>query len=261
MRTSVWQPRGMVALAAVLFLLAAGVVVAGTALLRGSPTASGASFEVGRWLLQLGTVLAGTGLITAVFRQVDVTRARRESWTTMLQDLVIRQDAVEGAGMRLVSNPNADTYADLVERCRDLRALLRQIIALPEVHQSDGSLRQQIDRMRRYLKPLVKEHERNFLHVSRQETLDQKIMEVRIQKLALDTNRSGVAASGQLDWPMGVSELLRDANEFPALAAFFRDFDETEGEFQERSEIDRAYEEVKSALRRNAGARGPRRTS
>src|SRR5262249_48955709 len=60
MKTSAWRPHGMVAVAAVLFLLAAGVVVAGVALLRRSPTASGVSFEVGRWLLQLGTVLAGT---------------------------------------------------------------------------------------------------------------------------------------------------------------------------------------------------------
>lgn len=198
MKISAWRPSGMVALAAVLFLLATGVVVAGIALLRSSPTASGASFEVGRWLLQLGTVLAGTGLITAVFRQVDLTRARRESWTTMLQGLVVRQDAVEGAAMRMESNPDAATYADLVERCRDLRALLRRIIALPEVHNSDGSLRQQVDRMRRYLKPLVKEHERNFLRISRQESLDQKILEVRIQKLAKDADGSGAPTAGQL---------------------------------------------------------------
>lgn len=261
MRTSTWRPRGMVALAALLFLLAAGVVVAGIALLRGSPKPTGASFEIGRWLLQLGTVLAGTGLITAVFRQVDVTRARRESWTTMLQDLVVGQDAVEGAAMRLVSNPDAETYADLVERCCNLRAILRRIIALPEVHNSDATLRRQIDRMRRYLKPLVKEHEHHLLRIRRQESLDQKILEMRFQGLAKDTERSGPPASGQLFRPMGVSKLLRDEDEFPALAAFLRDFDETESEFWARSEIDKAYEEVKSILRKNAGGREPRRTS
>ena len=261
MRTNAWRPRGIVAIAAGLFLLAAGVVVAGIALLRGSPTASGASFEVGRWLLQVGTVLAGTGLITAVFRQVDVTRARRESWTMMLQDLVVGQDAVEGAAMRLVSKPDAETYADLIERCRELRALLRRIIALPEVHNSDGSLRRQVDRMRRYLKPLVEEYERNFLRVSRQESLDQKILEVRLQRLAKDADTSAPLTSGQLVRPTGVSRLLRAEDEFPSLAAFLRDFDDSEGEFRVRSEIDKAYEEVKSILRRHGGARGPRRTS
>ena len=65
---------------------------------------------------------------------------------------------------------------------------------------------------------------------------------------------------GQLFRPMDVSKLLRDEDEFPALAAFLRDFDDSESEFRAGSEIDNAYEEVKSSLRRNAGARGPRRT-
>jgi hypothetical protein len=261
MRTSIWRPRGMVAFAAALFLLAVGAVVAGVALLRSSPTASGASFEVGRWLLQLGTVLAGTGLITAVFRQVDASRARRESWTTMLQDLVVRQDAIEGAGMRVASNPDAETYADLAEQCRDLRALLRRIIALPEVHQGDGSLRQQIDRIRRYLKPLVEEHERNTLRLSRQESLDKKIFDARLQRLAKATGRLRPSTTGRVFQPTGVSKLLRDEKEFPALAALMRDLDHSESGFREQSEIDKAYEKVKSGLRRNAGARGPRRTS
>jgi hypothetical protein len=261
MRTSIWRPHGMVAFAATLFLLAVGAVVAGVAVLHSSPTVFGASFEVGRWLLQLGTVLAGTGLITAVFRQVDATRARRESWTTMLQDLVVGQDAVEGAGMRVASNPDAETYADLAEQCRGLRALLRRIIALPEVHQGDGSLRQQVDRMRRYLKPLVEEQARNTLRLSRQESLDKKILDARLQRLAKAIGRLGPSTAGRLCQTMGVSKLLRDEKEFPALAALLRDLDYSESGFKAQSEIDDAYEKVKSALRRNAGARGRRRTS
>ncbi|MEU7906307.1 hypothetical protein [Actinoplanes sp. NPDC049118] len=261
MRTNAWRPRGMVALAAALFLLAAGVVVVGILLLVGSPTASGAWFEIGRWLLQLGTVLAGTGLITAVFRQVDITRVRRESWTAILQDLVVGQDAIESAAMRLVSTPDAGTYADLVERCRDMRALLRRVIALPEVYNSDGSLRQQINRMRHYLKPMVKEYELRFLRVSRQESLDKEILELRLQNLSKDSNQSRPANPEQLFRLMGVSKLLQDEDEFPALAAFLRDFDDNESEFRPQSEIDEAYEDVKAILRSNAGARGTRRTA
>ncbi|MFI2278475.1 hypothetical protein ACH45F_39580 [Catenuloplanes sp. NPDC020197] len=259
MRMSAWRPRGIVVLAVVLFLLATGVTVAGILLLIGAPTASGVWSEIGRWLLQLGTVLAGTGLITAVFRQVDITRARRESWTAILQDLVVGQDAIEGAAMRLVSTPDARTYADLVERCREMRALLRRVIALPEVYNSDGTLRQQIHRMRHYLKPIVKEHELRLLRVSRQESLDKKILEMRIQSLAKNTDRSQSANSEQMFRPMGVSKILRDEDEFPALAAFLRDFDDTEGEFRPQSEIDKAYEDVKVILRRNSGAYRTRR--
>ena len=45
-------------------------------MLSRSSGSSGLAFETGRWLLQLGIVLAGTGFITAVFRQVEVTRAK-----------------------------------------------------------------------------------------------------------------------------------------------------------------------------------------
>lgn len=254
MNTNARPPRGLVALAAVLFLLAVGAVVAGIVLLRGSPSASGTSFEVGRWLLQLGTVLAGTGFITSVLRQVELTRAKRDAWTAMLQDLVVNQDAVEGAGMRLVSNPDAQTYADLSEKCREMRAQLRRIIALPDAYDRRGPLRPHIERMRQYLKPLVKEYETHYLRVTRQGMLDEKVLSAR-----LDDHVGDAELPVQLCTPMGVGRLLQDEKEFPALAAFLRDFDVSESAFRQGTEIDDAYERVKAILRKNAGVRARRR--
>lgn len=244
------RPRGLVALAAALFVLAAGAVFAGTMVLRGAPSTSGTSFEVGKWLLQLGTVFAGTGLITAALRQVEVTRADRAAWTTLLQDLVVAQEAIEGACMRLASDGTAQTYAELIERCHEMRAMLRRIIALPQVN-PDSELRRHASRLRRCLKPLVKEYERQYLRVTRQALLDEKVL----QKLVEGAPEPPPA---ELFAPRGVSRFLADEKAFPSLAALRKDFDEAESQFREDSEIDDAYEGVKGALRRHAGGRARR---
>jgi hypothetical protein len=244
------RPRGLIALAAALFLLALGAAVAGIAAIRNSPTSTGSSFEIGRWLLQLATVFTGAGVITAVLRQVEVTRENRKAWTKMLQDLVVGQEALEGACLRLLSNTNASTYADMIESCREMRAMLRRIIALPEAYEPPGDLRRQVQRMRHYLKPLIQEYEEHYLRVARQGKLDEKVLEVRLDDLAKSVQP---ALLGDLLKPMSVGDLLRDAQEFPSLAACLQDFNQVEIQFNEDSELDSAYEGVKTILRRNAG--------
>ncbi|SNY36959.1 hypothetical protein SAMN05421748_10519 [Paractinoplanes atraurantiacus] len=254
-----WRPRGLVALAGALFVLAVGAAVAGIVLLRGAPSSASTSFEIGKWLLQLGTVLAGTGFITAVLRQAEVTRAKREAWTTMLQDLAVGQDAVEGATMRLISDATAETYADLIEKCRELRTLLRRIMALPEAYQHDSELRRQLHRMRVYLKPLILEYERHYLRVVRQHRLDEMILEARLQESVKDSRRRAVPTlPAPLGQPLGVGRLLSDGREFPALATLRGDFNRDEIEFFPHSEIDEAYERVKALLRRHIGMKGRR---
>ena len=51
----------------------------------------------------------------------------------------------------------------------------------------------------------------------------------------------------------GVAALLADAQRFPSLAACLQDFDSSDSQFMEDSELDDAYESVKRILRRNAG--------
>ncbi|MCP3785261.1 hypothetical protein NLX85_18000 [Micromonospora sp. A3M-1-15] len=233
-----------------LFLLALSSAVAGFVVIRSSPTSSGPSFEIGKWLLQLATVFTGGGFITAVFRQVEVTRTKREAWTTMLQDVVVAQDALEGAFMRLISNTNAETYTDMIEKCREMRAMLRRIIALPEAYDRPGDLRRHVQGMRNYLKPLIQEYESHYLRVMMQGKLDEKVLEARLEELAKDARP---LLPTDLLQPMCVGNLLRDAQEFPALAACLNDFNDSEIQFKEDSDLDSAYESLKLHLQRVAG--------
>src|SRR5689334_1503929 len=162
-----WRSLGTTALAGVLFLLAAAVMIAGVVIVRDSPPPSGAALEIGKWLLQLGTVLAGTGFITARLRQAEVSRAKRDAWTAMLQDLVVGQDALEGSVIRVITGPDAESYTALIERCREMRAMLRRMMALPDVTDHRSELRRQANQVRHYLKPAIKEYEHHYLRISR----------------------------------------------------------------------------------------------
>jgi hypothetical protein len=253
MDTNAWRSRGLVVLGTVSFVLALGASVVGIVVLARSPS-TGTLYEIGRWLLQLATVLAGAGLITAVLRQVEVTKARRDAWTQMLQDLVVAQDAIEGACLRLTSNANGESYAELIERCREMRSMLRRVIALPEVSDSENDLRRQAQRMRHYLKPLIQEYEKHYLRIARQSLLDDKALLAQLDELAKDpTSNAAPTLPTELLRPSGVGEIVMEPAEFPALAACLQDFEPREGEFTQASEIDRAYESVKTSLRSNAG--------
>ncbi|MEV4825736.1 hypothetical protein [Micromonospora sp. NPDC049274] len=244
------RPRDLMALGSALFLLALTSAVAGFVILRSTPTSSGPAFQIGTWLLQLATVFTGTGVIAAVFRQVEVTRAKREAWTRMLQDLVVAQDALEGAFMRMISNANAETYTDVIEKCREMRAMLRRIIALPEAYARPGDLRLQVQRMRKYLKPLIKEYESNCLRITIQGRLDQKILDAKLEELSKESQS---ALPADLLQPMLVGQILRDAEQFPELAARLEDFNVSNVQFKEESELDSAYESLKLLLQRTAG--------
>jgi hypothetical protein len=237
-----------------LFLFAVACAVAGFVALRHAPPTSGVASEVGRWLLQLATVFTGAGFITAVFRQIEVTRVRREAWTEMLQDLVVAQDVLESAFLRLIRNTSSETYTDMIERCREMRAMLRRIIALPEAddrpEEPPGELRREVQRMRHYLKPLVLEYEQHCLRILRQGRLDAKVLEAR---LAVAAEGDQPVLSEELLKPASVATLILDPKEFPALAACQLDFDGTKIQFKEHSELDSAYERVKGILRKNAG--------
>lgn len=249
MTVRAWRSLGLTTLAGVLFLLAATAMVAGVVIVRDSPP-SGPALEIGKWLLQLGTVLAGTGFITAMLRQAEVSRARREAWTAILQDLVVSQDALEGSVMRVITGPDAESYTALIERCREMRAMLRRMMALPDVTDHRSELRRHANQVRHCLKPTIKEYEDHYLQISRRALLDEKRLEAQLLEMANDDAKRELP--DRLFRPSSVGRLLRNAQEFPALAAILRDFDEREIQFQPDSEIDRAYEGVKAELRKNA---------
>lgn len=250
MTVRAWRSLGLTALAGVLFLLAATAMVVGVVIVRDSSPQSGPALEIGKWLLQLGTVLAGTGFITAMLRQAEVSRAKREAWTAILQDLVVSQDALEGSVMRVITGPDAESYTALIERCREMRAMLRRMMALPDVTDHRSDLRRHANQVRHCLKPTIKEYEDHYLQISRQALLDEKRLEAQLSEIAKDDSKRELP--DRLLRPSSVGRLLRNAQEFPALAALVRDFNEQEIQFEPDSEIDRAYEGVKAELRKNA---------
>jgi hypothetical protein len=251
-RINVRRLYGLVAVATVVGILSAATAVSGAIVLSRAPVSS-ASFEIGKWMLQLATVFAGTGLITAVLRQVEVMRSKRESWTGQLQDVVVGQDAIEAAALRLVSNPTAETYSDLIEKCREFRATLRRMTAAPDAHDQEG-LRAALKRMRTLLKPLVQEYETKYVFVVRQQLLDDEFLEFRLNELAEKNSLPDVSVlPDSLMTPLGVGKLLQDKARFPVLDAFSQVFNG--GRFNLDSDLYRAYEKVKSALEKNAGVR------
>jgi hypothetical protein len=131
-------------------------------------------------------VLAGTGFITAMLRQAEVSRAKREAWTAMLEDLVVGQDALEGSVIRVITGPDADSYTALTERCREMRAMLRRMMALPDVTDHRSDLRRHANQVRHCLKPAIKEYEHHYLRISRQALLDEKRLEVQLSEMVKD---------------------------------------------------------------------------
>jgi hypothetical protein len=85
--------------------------------------------------------------------------------------------------------------------------------------------------------------------------LDDKVLDARLDELVKDPGNVAVPTlPAELLLPSSVGQVVRQPAQFPALAACLQDFEPREGEFTPASEIDSAYESVKTILRRNAGA-------
>lgn len=236
----------MVALATTLGILAVAAVAGGVISLNLS-NGAGTAFEVGKWLLQLATVFVGAGLITAVLRMVDIARTKRESWTGLLQDVIAASNTVDVARLNLVGNASAETYTELIQRCRDVRATLRRIIAAPDLH-DQPDLRSALQRMRRYLLPLVLEYESNYLQISRQQQLDEEIVSYQLKKLSAKDDLGELPMLPEvLSTPLQAANMISDPAVLPVLAKSLAEY--KEGDFR------KAYVTAKSILEKNAGVR------
>lgn len=238
------KPRGMVAVALVLGLFAVGSGIGGLILLNtGRPGTT--AFEIGKWLLQLATVFAGTGVIAAVLRQAEVMRAKRESWTGLLQEVIAAHDTVLTARLLLEAHATAKTYTEQIEKFVQVRAVLRRIASSPDLHDMP-ELRRQIVAMQEYLIKLGREYEREYLPVARQQRLDEEVLSFQLKELAKESKLDGLPVIPPvLAKPLPAGRQLADEGRFAELTKFRKDFDD--GEFRQ------AYKEAKRLLESAAG--------
>ena len=139
--------------------------------------------DIGRWLLQLALVFAGTGVVSVVVRRVELVRARREAWVESLHQLVAVHDEAQMAVRLLSAHATAKTYAEQISVLTSSRVTLRRLSSAPEV-QGDNELHDSLVAMRKYLKQLVKEYQEKYLPVARQQRLDEAVITFRLKRLA-----------------------------------------------------------------------------
>ncbi|MGQ4383292.1 VOC family protein [Streptomyces sp. SAS_270] len=239
------QTSGLGKLAVALGVLALASATLGISLLNiGQP--SDTPTELGKWLLQLASVFAGTGVVSSALRQADLARAQREAWAELLQDLITAHDKVQLAVRMLSAHATAKTYSDQVQHVSEVREVLRRIMSSPQVHE-DMSLRVALGRMRKDLKYLVKEYEGNYLPVARQQRLDEEYLTYKLKTLIQGGADISPLIPDSLTRPLPAWQKLNNSSEFPRLNAFLNGY--------KASDFRRAYETAKPILERNAGIR------
>ncbi|WP_341870667.1 VOC family protein [Streptomyces aquilus] len=244
-RRTAQRTSGLGKLAVALGVLALASAATGIALLNiGQP--SDTPTELGKWLLQLASVFAGTGVVSSVLRQADLARAQREAWTELLQDLISAHDKVQLAVRMLSAHATAKTYSDQVQQVSGVREVIRRIMSSPQVHE-EIPLREALGRMRKDLKHLVKEYEGNYLPVARQQRLDEEYLSHKLKALIREGADAPPEIPDILTCPLPAWRKLKNSSDFPHLNSFLNGY--------KVSDFRRAYEIAKSILERNAGIR------
>lgn len=234
-------------LAAALSGIAVLAALVGIVLVANS-TSESSGREIGRWSLQLALVFAGTGVVSALLRQSDLSRTRREAWTESLHQLIAAHDDVQMAGRLLSTHATAKTYAEQMKVITAVRGVLRRLASGPDVN-DEPALREALYTMRTYLKRLVLEYRERYLPVARQQLLDEAVLANRIKHAADAAGNAFSDLPPELGMPMPAGLALQDPARFPHLIAFQQDF--------KSSDFRTAYRTAKSIMQRRAGIPGP----
>jgi hypothetical protein len=198
------------------FLACAAAATAGAlVLLHGSNTVD-ASAEVGKWLLTVAAGLVLTGALSMVAKQIDQRRTEREAWRAVLHDLVAANQVVMLGRVRLAAHRSALTYREQLAEVMRARVELRRILAIGIVA-GDRPLRDLISALRNYLDAMGREYESGYLHVARQQRLDELWLTERL-KAAIDNTDMPILPA-LLAEPTEAWRLLQDRARFPRLAA------------------------------------------
>ncbi|MFI0242047.1 hypothetical protein [Streptomyces sp. NPDC016845] len=165
--------------------------------------------ETGKWLLQIASVFAGTGVISSVLRQADITRNEREAWAHLLRELITAQDKVQLAIRLLSAHATAKTYFEQIRQLSEVREVLRRITSSPQVHE-DAALRGALARMREDLTLLVREYEVHHLPLARQQRLDEEYLTQRLKSLVRTGSQLSPSIPHSLTEPLPAWQMLND---------------------------------------------------
>jgi hypothetical protein len=193
--------------------------------------------------MQLALVFAGTGVVSVVVRQSELSRARREAWAELLHELVGAHDEAQMASRLLSAHATAKTYSEQVAALTAVRGTLRRLSSAPVYEDTD--LHESLLAMRRYLKNLIKEYQAKYLPVARQQRLDEEVLSFRLRRLAQTEGAAFPTLPVELAEPLPAGRALQDATQFPRLNEFRTGF--------KTSAFRRAYETAKPVMQRNAG--------
>jgi len=218
----------------------------GLALLMSAHPGSPA-FETAKWLLQLASIFAGTGVISAVLRQSEISRTRQGSHAGALQELVAGHDKVQLAVRMLSAHATAKTYSEQIQNISEVREVIRHLTSSPDIH-NERPLCDTLKRMRRDLKHLVKEYKDNYLAVARQQRVDEYFLTYRLKKLAEVDSEGLPRLTPDLSGPLLAGQILASSDSFPRLNKFCHEY--------KSSDFRKFYELSKIILEQKAGIRG-----
>jgi hypothetical protein len=240
------QPISLTRLAVILGGLASSAAVIGIVLVAQSAS-DDSSREIGKWVLQVALVFAGTGVVSVVVRQAELSRARRDAWTELLHELIGAHDAAQMASRLLSAHATAKTYSEQITVLTAARGTLRRLSSAPGVHE-DKELHDALLAMRWYLKRLIKEYQEKYLPVARQQRLDEAVLGFRLGKVAESDRPDFPVLPPELGQPLPAGLALQDAGRFPLLNEFRTAF--------KASKFREAYEVAKPIMQSKAGLVG-----
>jgi hypothetical protein len=138
---------------------AAAAAAAGLFLLSGTADFGA---QAGQWLLTVAVAFAVTGALSPVVRQIDQRRSEREAWHAVLHDLVVANQKVEMARLRLLAHRSARSYQEQFGEFMDARVDIRRINAMRIVVEDRSLLPEHIDKMQHYLDALGRSTRRDI---------------------------------------------------------------------------------------------------
>jgi hypothetical protein len=200
--------------------------------------------ELGKWFMQVALVFVGTGVVSVLVRQSELSRARRDAWADSLHELIGAHDEVQMAARLLSAHATARTYADQIKVLTSARGTLRRLSSAPEV-QEDQALHKALLAMRKYLKEIIKEYQAKYLPVARQQRLDEAVLDVRLKRLAESNELPFPILPAELAERLPAGRAIEDAQQFPRLNQLRTGF--------KASKFRAAYEIAKPVMQKRAG--------
>lgn len=219
----------MIALLALLAVLAVAAGASGVLLLFYSADPDWQ--ELGKWLWTLAIALLVTGAISVLVKQIEARRSQKATFASLLHDLIAANRQVIVASRLMRAHMSAKTYRDQSAELIRIRADLRRVMASAESEKVRG-LEHHLRTMCNFLDKLGDEYERNYLEVSRRQSVDEERIKVLVANtIATQPAFPSKSTITALIAPLSAWRILSDANQFPELAQLLASDFESEHPF------------------------------